>query len=59
MEISRDLAIQILKYCAEHKDFCFPFLVVYDDVEIESSKIRHPRTKSFSGKMIKSPYYEK
>lgn len=28
MEISRELAIQILKYCHEHKDFYFPFLVV-------------------------------
>ena len=28
MDISRKLAIQILKYCNENKDFYFPFLVV-------------------------------
>ena len=28
MKISRKLAIQILKYCHEHKDFYFPFLVM-------------------------------
>ena|SRR3989338_10094107 len=28
MDISRDLAIKILKYLDEHKDFYFPFLVV-------------------------------
>ena len=28
MKISRKLAIQILKYCEEHKDFYFPFLVM-------------------------------
>ena len=46
MKISRELAIQILKYCAEHKDFYFPFLVVCkeytpeddDFVEIEPSE---------------------
>lgn len=46
MKISRELAIQILKYCHEHKDFYFPFLVVCkkytpeddDFVEIESEE---------------------
>ena len=46
MKISRKLAIQILKYCEEHKDFYFPFLVMYkeytpeedDFVEVEFSK---------------------
>jgi len=28
MKISRKLAIQILKYCEEHKDFYFPFRVM-------------------------------
>ncbi len=28
MDIQRDLAIKILKYCHEHKDFYFPFKVV-------------------------------
>lgn len=28
MKISRELAIQILKYCFLHKDFYFPFLVM-------------------------------
>jgi len=28
MKISRELAIQILKYCCENKDFYFPFLVM-------------------------------
>ena|SRR3989344_1560634 len=46
MEISRELAIQILKYCNENKNFYFPFLVVCkeyspeddDFVEIESNE---------------------
>ena len=46
MDISRKLAIQILKYCNENKDFYFPFLVVCkqyspedeDFVEIEPSE---------------------
>lgn len=28
MKISRELAIQILKYCNENKEFYFPFLIV-------------------------------
>jgi hypothetical protein len=28
MKITRELALQILKYCHEHKDFYFPFLVM-------------------------------
>lgn len=28
MKISRELAIKILKYLDQHKDFCFPFLVM-------------------------------
>ncbi len=28
MDISRDLAIKILKYLSEHDDFYFPFLVM-------------------------------
>ncbi|MCX6766744.1 MAG: hypothetical protein NT170_03135 [Candidatus Moranbacteria bacterium] len=28
MKISRELAIKILKYLDEHKDFYFPFLVI-------------------------------
>lgn len=28
MDITRDLAIEILKYLAQHKDFYFPFLVM-------------------------------
>lgn len=28
MDISRELAIQILKYLDQHRDFYFPFLVV-------------------------------
>lgn len=46
MKISRKLAIQILKYCEEHKDFYFPFQVVCkeytpeddDFVEVESNE---------------------
>lgn len=46
MDISRELAIKILKYLDQHKDFYFPFLVVNreyseeDDefVEIEASE---------------------
>ncbi len=46
MNISRELAIQILRYCFENKDFVFPFLVVckeYSDedddfVEIENGE---------------------
>lgn len=36
MEISRELAIQILKYCDEHEDFYFPFLVIHRGISIES-----------------------
>lgn len=28
MQITRELALQILKYCHKHKDFYFPFLVM-------------------------------
>lgn len=35
MEISRELAIQILKYCDEHEDFYFPFLVVHKETYFE------------------------
>ena len=46
MDISRELAIKILKYLDKHKDFYFPFLVMNqeyteednDFVEIESNK---------------------
>jgi len=46
MDISRELAITILKYLDTHKDFYFPFLVMNreytpeddDFVEIESSE---------------------
>ena len=45
MDISRELAIKILKYLNQHKDFYFPFLVVNleyseedDFVEIEASE---------------------
>lgn len=46
MKISRKLAIKILKYCEEHKDFYFPFQVVCkeytpeddDFVEVESNE---------------------
>ena len=46
MEISRELAIRILKYCDEHKEFYFPFLVMCreyteeddDFVEIEANE---------------------
>ena len=46
MDISRELAIQILKYCEEHRDFYFPFSVVCkeytpeddDFIEVESSE---------------------
>ncbi|MEK7575171.1 MAG: hypothetical protein AAB511_02995 [Patescibacteria group bacterium] len=46
MEISRELAIRILKYLDEHKDFYFPFLVMNqedtpednDFVEIEPNE---------------------
>lgn len=46
MKISKELAVQILKYCFLHKDFYFPFLVVCreyspeddDFVEIEPSE---------------------
>src|SRR3990170_8643415 len=46
MDISRELAIKILKYLDQHKDFYFPFLVVNreyleeddDFVEIEASE---------------------
>ena len=46
MKISRKLAIQILEYCEEHKDFYFPFLVMCkeytpeddDFVEVESNE---------------------
>ncbi len=46
MDISRELAIKILKYLDEHKDFYFPFLVMNqeytpeddDFVEIEPNE---------------------
>lgn len=46
MDISRELAIQILKYLDQHKDFYFPFLVMNkeyteeddDFVEIEPNE---------------------
>lgn len=46
MKITRELAIQLLKYCHEHPDFYFPFLVMCqeytpednDFVEIESDE---------------------
>lgn len=46
MDISRELAIKILKYLDEHKDFYFPFLIMNreytpednDFVEIEPSE---------------------
>ncbi len=59
MDISRELAIKILKYLDEHKNFYFPFLVVnkeysekYNDfVEIESSEwetiIKNENYKTF------------
>ena len=40
MEISRELAIQILKYCDEHKDFYFPFLVVHKETYLEPCDYR-------------------
>lgn len=48
MDISRELAIQILKYLDQHKDFYFPFLVMNkeyteeddDFVEIEPEEWR-------------------
>ena len=48
MRISRELAIKILKYLEENKDFYFPFLIMcqeyteeYDDfVEIEPNEWR-------------------
>ena len=40
MEISRELAIRILKYCHEHrKDFYFPFQVVCKEYRMED---KHP-----------------
>ncbi len=48
MKISRDLAIKILKYLNEHKDFYFPFLVMCrefsednDFMEIEPKEWRN------------------
>lgn len=46
MKIERELAIKILKYCHEHTDFYFPFLVMNkeyseeddDFVEVESNE---------------------
>ena len=46
MKITRKLAIELLKYCHEHPDFYFPFLVMCreytpeddDFVEIESNE---------------------
>ena len=49
MDISRELAIQILKYLDQHKDFYFPFLVMNqeyseednDFVEIEPDELEN------------------
>ena len=35
MDISRELAIQILKYLDQHKDFYFPFLVMNQEYSEE------------------------
>lgn len=35
MKISRKLAIQILKYCEDYKDFYFPFLVMCKEYTLE------------------------
>lgn len=37
MRISRDLAIQILKYCHKHKNFDFPFLVMCKEYTSEDN----------------------
>ncbi len=37
MDISRELAIQILKYLDQHKDFYFPFLVMNQEYSEEDN----------------------
>lgn len=52
MKISREIAIQILKYCYTHKDFYFPFLVMCKESSPEDNDFIEIEPKEW--KTIKS-----